>query len=332
MRLFVILLLGTALIGCNNLETGSADLGAAPPTDKAHLFAPGVVNRGLPCRDVAQTPDGDVMVWCELVGNFHRAVITEARRVNGAWGNPRIASFSTDSRWKNFEPAFSRDGRRLFFVSDRPLAGEGPPEEVSNIWVVDRTESGWGVPTPLPEAVNEGDTFFPSVTRDGTLYLTKNLEGGESAIFRSRLVGGQYQTAMRLPEQVNAGRTRFNAMVDADERFLIVPVFGLADSRGGVDYYLVARNSDDTWADPVNMGDLVNSAARQEWSPSLAPDGSAFFFMSDRPDSSRDDANPLTRESLRELHNTSGCGQMGIWWIDAHAVDVLRPYLDGAPH
>jgi len=331
MRLFVILLLGASLMGCHNLETGSADLGAAPPTDEAQLFAPGVVNRGLPCRDISQTSDGDLMVWCELVGNFHRAVITEARRVDGKWGAPRVASFSTNPRWKNFEPAFSRDGRRLFFVSDRPLTGEGPPEEVSNIWVVHRTANGWGEPTPLPEAVNEGDTFFPSLTNDGTLYLTRDLDGGESAIFRSRLVDGQYQKVERLPEQVNAGRTRFNAMVDANERFLIVPVFGMADTRGGVDYYLVARNPDDTWNDPVNMGDLVNSVARQEWSPWLAPDGSAFFFMSDRPDNSLVEFNPLTREGLRELHNTSGCGQMGIWWVDAHAVDVLRPYLDGGP-
>lgn len=321
-----------AMLGCQALDKApTTDLGsvlaAGPPSDAPALFAPGVVNRGLPCRDVAVVPAGDVLVWCELVGNFHHAVITEVRRTDGAWGEPRVAPFSGDPRYKDFEPAFSPDGSRLFFVSDRPESGDGPPEEFNNIWVVDRTEGGWGEPVRLPDSVNEGDSYFPSVTLDGTLYLTRNLPTGGSAVFRSRLVDGAYGTAELLPDQVNAGRSRFNAMVDAQDRFLIVPVVGLEDTRGGVDYYLVAHNADDTWAEPVNLGDMVNSEAQREWSLSLSPDGRWLFFMSDRGDPALTQPAALTREGLRGLHNAPGTGQSGIWWVDAHAVDVLRPYL-----
>lgn len=320
------------IAGCQNLETEGRSCAdpavlAAAPADTAALFAPGVVNRGLACRDVAVAPGGDEIWWCEQVGNFRHSVLTVARRVDGAWREPETAPFSGDPRWRDIEPAFSLDGRTLYFASDRPADGDGPAVEHTAIWRVRRTAQGWDAPERLPDAVNDGATFFPSPTADGTLYLTRDLEGGVSAVFRSRLVDGQYAPAEMLPAQVNAGRTRFNAVVDPDERFLIVPIFGLPDSRGGVDYYLVARNADDTWQEPVNLGDAVNSEARQEWSAALAPDGGALYFMSDRALPPAADAAPLTRARLRELHNAPGTGQSGIWWIDARAVEVLRPFL-----
>lgn len=318
-------------LGCGDPvgRSASADpglLGAAPP-DTAALFAPGVVNRGLPCRDVAVAPGGDEIWWCEQVGDFRHSVLTVARRVGGVWRDPAVAPFSGDPRWRDIEPAFSPDGGTLFFASDRPASGDGPAAETTAIWRVAREGDGWSAPERLPDAVNDGDTFFPSPTADGTLYVTRDLEGGVSAVFRSRFVDGAYQPAEMLPPQVNAGRTRFNAMVDPRERFLIVPIFGLPDSHGGVDYYLVARNADDTWEEPVNLGDAVNSDARREWSAALDPAGGSLYFMSDRPLPQPADAPRLTRERLRELHGSPGTGQSGIWWIDARAVAPLRPYL-----
>jgi len=328
--LLIALILLTAA-GCEDLSRRDAGadpalLGAAPP-DTAALFAPGLVNRGLPCRDVALAPDGNEIWWCEQVGEFRHSVLTTARRVDGVWREPAVASFSGDPRWHDIEPAFSPDGGTLFFASDRPATGDGPAAETTSIWRVRRTDHGWGVPERLPDAVNDGNTFFPSPTVDGTLYVTRDLEGGVSAVYRCRLVDGEYSPAELLPPQVNAGRTRFNAMVDPRERFLIVPVFGLPDSRGGVDYYLVARNPDDTWEEPVNLGDAVNSEARREWSAALSPNGGTLWFMSDRALPAPADAPRLTRERLRALQASPGNGQSGIWWIDAKAVAPLRPYL-----
>lgn len=299
----------------------------ATAPDVAALFAPGVVNRGLPCRDLAIAPDGAEIWWCEQVGDARHSVLVVARRVRGAWQEPMVAPFSGDPRWRDLEPAFGHDGGTLFFASDRPASGDGPTAAPMAIWSVRRNGDGWSEPSRLPDAVNDGPTFFPSPTADGSLYVTRDLEGGVSAIYRSRLVGGVYQPAELLPEQVNAGRTRFNACVDPQERFLIVPIFGLPDSRGGVDYYLVARDADDSWHDPVNLGDPVNSDARREWSATLSPDGGALFFMSDRPLPIADDAPRLTRDRLRALHGTPGTGQSGIWWINTSAVAPLRPYV-----
>ena len=48
-------------------------------------------------------------------------------------------------------------GDRLFFVSDRPDAGNDPASE--DIWVAARDDVGWGAPRRLPAPVNFGGIF-----------------------------------------------------------------------------------------------------------------------------------------------------------------------------
>ena len=320
-RLFVVLGLIFTVCGCQQKETDPAPilsgefLGQPLPTDGAVLFAPGTVNRGLPCRDLAIHPDGDEILWCEQIGNFRHSVILRSLRINGSWSEPETAPFSGDPRWQDIEPAVAPDGHTLYFASNRPADGHGDAEDHHAVWAVGHNGDDWGSPRRLPDEVNDGDTFFPSPTRDGSLYITRDQPDGTSVIYRCRPEGDGYATAELLPSQVNAGRTRFNAMIAPDESYLIVPIFGLDDSLGGVDYYLVRRNPDDTWHDPVHLGGEMNTVSRQEWSTSLSPDGAYLFFMSDRPDTALVTGAHLTPARLRDLHNSPGTGQTGIWWI-----------------
>ena len=61
---------------------------------------------------------------------------------------------------------------------------------------------------------------------------------------------------------------------------MIAPIFGREDSHGGTDYYIIFRNEDDTWREPINLGDKINSKFNFEWSPYVTRDGKYFFFSS----------------------------------------------------
>ncbi len=333
-RTILILALLLAALGCNKVDTDPGPvvsgpwLGCEAPTDGPALFAPGIVNRGLACRDLAASPDGDELIWTEQVGGFQRSVILRSRLVNGAWTEPETLPFSGDPRWLDIEPAFAPDGNRLYFASNRPASGDGEAEDHHSLWMVERPDGDWGAPTRLPDALNDGDVFFPSPTRDGSLYFTRNEAGGISTILVARPDDeGGWLAPEVLPEQVNAGRTRFNATADPDDRFLIVPIFGLPESLGGVDYYRVDHLADGSWADPAHLGDLVNSPSRQEWSFSFSPDMSLVFFMSDRPDTALA-VGRLTPKRLRTLHNAPGTGQTGIWWMPARLLPGLSDNSD----
>jgi Tol biopolymer transport system component len=293
------------------------------PGARAVLFAPGIVSTGMSERDIAISPYGQEIYWCVSTPGYGYATIVMSRQTNAGWTPPRVATNLSDPSFLYIEPAISPDGKQFFFTKVRPDAA-GRFDE-SDIWVMDRGKAGWEKPRRLDDGVNsDGAEFFPSVMRGGTLYFTREPKDGRNAgIYRSRLVDGKYQPAERLPEQVNGGQARFNAFADRDERFLIVPMQGRADSVGGTDYYVVFRNPDDTWTEPVNLGAEVNTPGSQEYSPYISPDGKYFFFMSSR----RAQSPPprLTYKFFADAGDRPRNGNADVWWIDAAFIEKLRP-------
>jgi len=293
------------------------------PGSHAALFAPGIVSTGMHERDIATTPFGQEIYWAVSTPGYGFGTIVMSRQTAAGWTPPRVATQMSDASVLHIEPAISADGTQLFFTLVRPDAAGSFAD--SDLWVMTRGKSGWEPAQRLGEAINtDGAEFFASSTRSGTLYFTREPKGGQNAgIFRSRLVDGQYAPAERLPEQVNGGLERFNAFVDRDERYLIVPIRGRSDSLGGVDYYVVFRNEDDSWSEPVNLGAEVNTPGSQEYSPYVSPDGKYFFFMS-----SRRDPSPPQRLTYRFLAEAAGRprnGNADVWWIDAAFIEKLRP-------
>lgn len=300
----------------------SSYLGQQPPGAKATLFAPGVVSTALFERDLAVTPDGREIYWTVTMPGSNLVTTVTSRLANGTWTSPEVVPQMTDPDTMFIEPAISPDGRRFFFT----LAKPSPRGRIASaaIWAMDRVGEGWGKAYDLGAPVNgEGKRFFPSITRNGTLYFTREAGTAADGIYRAKLAAGRYAEPERLPVQVNSGSARYNAFVDRDERFLIVPMEGRPDSRGGVDYYAVFRNPDDTWRDPINLGEEVNTPGSGEYSPYISPDGRYFFFMSSRiPDTAR--PSSLTAAFFRGLLQRPQNGSADIYWIDAGFIEKLR--------
>ena len=298
-------------------------LGQMLPDTLPELFAPGIVSTGMYTRDVAITPDGKEIYFCVAIGNYTYSTILCAREENGRWLPPEIVPFSGGPGVTDFEPALSPDGSRLYFLSNRPDGDEPPGDQ--DIWVVERDGTGaWGIPRNLGEPVNsDGGEYFPSLTRDGTLYFTRNEKGsGLNQIFRSRWVDGAFQKPELLPSQVNCGSNRYNAFVAPDESYLIVPAVGMPDAYDGVDYYMVFRDAEDHWSQPVNMGPLVNQENARGWSPYVSPGGEVFFFMATRPrEVSEAHWNYST---LKALHDSPGNGNADIYWMNAGFFRILK--------
>jgi len=329
-----LLALGLALSGCASPDAGGPlgdYVGQPLPGDTAELFAPGLITTGVYTRDVAMTPDGSEFYFGVLLGPVS-AIVETHRGADGAWTEPEVASFSTDSRFFNLEPAIAPDGSRFMFLSTR-VEGRDPDESElrawanEDIWVMDREGDHWGEPYNLGAPVNsEAAEFFPSLTNDGTLYFTRGSEGGEeSYVYRSRLVEGRYQEPELLGPEVNSTPNQFNAFVAPDESYVIVCTGGREDSLGGTDYYVVFRSPDDRWSEPVNLGDRVNTAGDGEFSPYVSPDGRFFFFMSTRLGARDRIPDTLTWKYIREYRMMPEIGNAGIYWMDASFIGRLKP-------
>ena len=301
-------------------------LGQEQPGAEPLLFAPGLVSTGLSERDMAISPDGNELYFTTVLGSSYTfSAIVEFRRSQGSWKGPQVVSFS--GHYMDLEPALSHDGEQMFFVSRRPTQEGDEPSDNEDIWVVERIEDGWGVPRNLGAPINSPQPeFFPSVTRDGTLYFTRKGEDGTESIYRSRLSQGSYNEPEVLGPEVNSARTRFNAFIAPDESYLIVCLWGADDGLGGSDYYVVFRTPDDVWGEPVNLGAKINTADGQEWSPYVSPDGRYFFFMASRPSIERRySPEKLSYEEIQRLHDQPMNGNFDIWWVDAGFIEELRP-------
>jgi Tol biopolymer transport system component len=194
-----------------------------------------------------------------------------------------------------------------------PYLGQEPPGLEPEIFAPGVVSTG--LATRDVAMMPDGEELYFSVT-----------VGGRTMIMVSRTEDGVYTDPELLGSEVNCGSNRFNVYVSPDETFVIVPAMGREDSLGGVDYYVVFRSDDDTWSEPINMGEAINQPEGREWSASLSPDGKYLFFMTSR--AGGETGLPLTGRSISDLLDISsrpGQGSSDIWWVSAEVIERLRP-------
>ncbi len=201
------------------------------------------------------------------------------KREKDIWTEPQTASFS--GTFSDVDLFIAPDGKRLFFCSNRPLDGKGGMRPTFDIWVVERRGPEWSEPVNLGPPVNSDENeFYPTVTKDGTLYFQSWRPGsaGGRDLYRSRLESGAYRTVERLGGPVNGDLPEGDGLISPDETFLVYSV-GRPDGFGQGDLYVSFRSPDGSWTEPRNLGEAVNTKLNENC-PILSPDGKFLFYTS----------------------------------------------------
>jgi len=301
-------------------------LGQELPGMNPEVFAPGIISNGLVNRDVAISPDGNEMYFGLHTPDFKYSTIIATKQIDGVWTKPEVAAFASDPRYIYLEPALSFDGKKLFFLSNMPKDSTKNPGD-EDIWVVDKNNNKWSEPYNVGEPINsDGREFYPSLAENGTIYFTR-AEKGQNIhyIYRSRLINGKYTMPEKLPKQVNCGTNRFNAYVAPDESYIVVSAVGIEGAFGGVDYYIIFKNEDDSWEEPINMGPKINSSDGAEWSLYVSPDKKYIFYMATKKLPKEKQPTSLCLDFFLNLSTIPQNGNADIYWIDAKIIDELRP-------
>ena len=190
------------------------------------------------------SPDHMEMIWPVLPPR-----ILMSRFVGGKWSPPYEAPFSRG----NIQAAvFSPDGSRIYFQARLP-GGLGSLD----IWYVQRQDGKWSSPVNLGRPVNsELLESQPSVTREGHLYFTGQLEGSgwNRGIYRSEYHNGCYQKPQLLNRPINTEAIDMYPFIHPDEKYLV-----FSSSRPGIEeknlaLYVSHRTPDGRWLTPVNLG------------------------------------------------------------------------------
>lgn len=286
------------------------------------MFGAGIISTGDMELNAAFTPDGQSLYFTKRTPKTQLWTILVSSLKQGRWSTPQVAEFS--GQYADFDPFISPDGSKLFFSSNRP--GPGKTKNDFDIWVVEKTRSGWSEPANLGLPVNtETQEFYPSVSANGTIYFSSNREGGKGSgdIYRSRLVDGKYSAPENLGDSINSKSFEGDPYIAPDESFLIFVSYNRPEGVGDGDLY-ISVNRDGHWTAAKNLGSTINSSAL-DFCPIMSPDKKYFFFTSERGFADQAQKTRLTYEDLMKKIRSPGNGLGDIYRIDAKVIlDLVK--------
>ena len=301
-------------------QTQSQDSYKKPPTAQLPvLFTLAPINTNMNERDIAISPDGKEMFYTVVLQPtlFHTILYCKKDN-NGNWTAPQVASFS--GIYSDMEPAFSPDGKKLFFSSNRP----DTLRKIINydIWYVEKSKNEWINPKNLgPEVNTASNEYYPSVASNGNLYFTAEYDKGtgKEDIFICKLIDGKYSPSIPLDTGINSPLYEFNAFVSPDESYILFTSFGRKDDKGRGDIYFSSKDDKGNWLPAKNLA-IVNSD-KLDYCPFVSFDSKTLFFTSERhlvPE--KFNGNKATYEDLKRLFQQRQNGTGNIYQVSWEAV------------
>ncbi|SMG33987.1 WD40-like Beta Propeller Repeat [Marivirga sericea] len=134
---------------------------------------------------------------------------------NGNWSEPELMRINDPNAW-NSTPAFSEDGRTLYFSSTR----EGGFGGVDLYSATVNSRGQWGNVRNLGDKINTPeDEMFPSASQDGKLYFSSNGHPGlgKLDIFVAERKGGDI-TISHLGKPMNSNKDDFAVFMYSPDR------------------------------------------------------------------------------------------------------------------
>ncbi len=270
-----------------NLET---------PGDSAILFAKDIVSYPfMNHSSVSTSADMDELYWSRWYDDEGREEIVFSKNIDNKWTQPQKVSFS--GIYSDDVPFVSPDGKKLFFLSRRPIQPNSKSTK-ENIWVVERLdEQGWSEPKPLTQVINSKQLHWQfSIAGNGNLYYSAD-EGMKLA----RYINEEYIDPVLVCEELNTKYTGGHPFISRDETYIIFASGKLKETFGSNDLYIGYKDSKGNWSDPINLGALINGK-KGEMCPMVSSNEKYLFFV-----------------RYDDVFN--------VYWVKADFIKNLNPYI-----
>lgn len=198
---------------------------------------------------------------------------------------PENLGDAVNSEYNEYWPALSVDEHVLMFtvmLPDDTHTADNTLNLQEDFFYSTRVAGSWeprinaGAPLNTPD--NEG---AQSMTADGrTLWFTAcNRPSGQGMcdLYYSTLENGRWSSPRNAGSPVNSRYSEKHPAISADGRIL----YFTSNRPGGSGSYDIwmSERSGDSWSDPVNLGDSVNTPGLEQ-SPFIHPDQQSLYFSS----------------------------------------------------
>ena len=197
---------------------------------------------------------------------------------------------NVNSEYDEMNPVLSPDGKTLYFSRKNHPENIGGVKDKEDIWFSELDASGhWQLAQNMgPKFNNAGPNFvntIQSVTPDGKsaimLLGNRYMPNGKmlSGVSISSHINGEWSKpeALKIANDYNYN-DKANYFLTDNRQTLLMSV-ERQDSYGDRDLYVTFMKPDNTWTEPLNIGDVVNTAG-EESAPFLASDDKTLYFSS----------------------------------------------------
>lgn len=235
----------------------------------------------------------DLLYFSSLVGG--RAKLFRTARQDGQWSTPIEPQGLPEMAAEHFgSGAFSPDGSRFYFTQcsavNPDLVGGNGLRAHCEIFVIRRSDGGWGQPERLRDYINMANctNTHPFVAQErGVEYLffASDRDGGSGGLdlyMCERTLEGDdldFSFPQNLGEAVNTGGDEITPFFEPQTQTLFFSSNGHT-SLGGMDVFKTVRAAG-RWTKPENLGVPFNSTC-DDFFFSPKKSGNGGFFVSNR--------------------------------------------------
>ncbi|MDZ4714040.1 MAG: OmpA family protein [Cytophagales bacterium] len=195
---------------------------------------------------------------------------------------------NVNSDYSELNPLLSPDGKTLYFSRKNHPENMGGVNDKEDIWFSELGPDGtWTLARNMGARFNNpGPNFVNAVasTPDGQTVLVlgnKYMPNGKmlAGVSISSHVNGNWTSpkAIQIENDYNFNE-KANFFLSNTRKTLLMSV-EREDSYGGRDLYVSFLKNDSTWSEPLNLGNVVNTA-NEESAPFLASDDKTMYFSS----------------------------------------------------
>lgn len=288
----------------------------------AQIFAKGLISKEYQELNSVFSPNGKEFYYtiADPGRNFYTIMMYTMNDAN-EWEGPKVAPFS--GKYPDADPYITSDNKKLYFISQRPVDTNSTDSKDFDIWMVNRTENGWGEAIRLDTIINTpNNEYYVSATDDGSIYYSSQYDGGlgYGDIYEAKMVNGTYEVT-NLGEAVNSPMGEGDPFVSPDGKTLIFMSWGRKDDMGRGDLYISFKENG-VWSEAKNLGPKINSSSF-EYCPMMSPDGNYFFWTSYKS-SPLNNPKGYTYDSYIDRLQNPDNGLGNVYWINADVLEEFR--------
>ena len=150
----------------------------------------------------------------------------------------------------------------------------------ADVYFSQRVDNTWKKAKQLATTINSYMIEEPvGLTADGEkLLLYFDNEFGKADIFVSEGNGVNFKRAETFGDKLNSKSLESAATYSIDKK-IVVFSSNRANSKGGLDLWMIQELPTGEWGNPVNLGDSINTPYNEDY-PYFAPDGETLYFAS----------------------------------------------------